>query len=135
MRAGGYERNAVEWAAQVNVGTRAWGILAVGSPRALNGTNAGRVGQFAEGDDSADQLRSKLLLAGLSGLGRIDAGDAASAADSLGIDLGRQIGREHVRTPVTNAQLVCRLLLEKKKNRSSDCKDNTTEHKHNIKRK
>src|SRR3546814_4936668 len=28
----------------------------------------------------------------------------------------RQIGRAHVCTPVTNAQLVCRLLLEKKKN-------------------
>src|SRR3546814_8969849 len=25
---------------------------------------------------------------------------------------GREIGRAHVRTPVTNAQLVCRLLLE-----------------------
>src|SRR3546814_2932988 len=30
-------------------------------------------------------------------------------------DLGEQIGRAHVRTPVTNAHLVCRLLLEKKK--------------------
>src|SRR3546814_7191255 len=29
--------------------------------------------------------------------------------------LGKQIGRAHVRTPVTNAHLVCRLLLEKKK--------------------
>src|SRR3546814_7084202 len=28
---------------------------------------------------------------------------------------GRQIGRAHVCTPVTNAHLVCRLLLEKKK--------------------
>src|SRR3546814_8073242 len=28
----------------------------------------------------------------------------------------RQIGRAHVRTPVTNAHLVCRLRLEKKKN-------------------
>src|SRR3546814_8318650 len=28
---------------------------------------------------------------------------------------GLQIGRAHVRTPVTNAHLVCRLLLEKKK--------------------
>src|SRR3546814_5264907 len=27
----------------------------------------------------------------------------------------RQIGRAHVRTPVTKAQLVCRLMLEKKK--------------------
>src|SRR3546814_9092540 len=27
---------------------------------------------------------------------------------------GRKIGRAHVRTPVTNAHIVCRLLLEKK---------------------
>src|SRR3546814_19544332 len=51
---------------------------------------AGRIGTFANDDDSADQLRSKLLLAGLAGLGRLDAGDASSAADSLGVDLGRQ---------------------------------------------
>src|SRR3546814_1884200 len=34
--------------------------------------------------------------------------------------LGPKIGRAHVCTPVTNAHLVCRLLLEKKKNRQSD---------------
>src|SRR3546814_8670350 len=33
---------------------------------------------------------------------------------------GFQIGRAHVWTPVTNAQLVCRLLLEKKKNHKSN---------------
>src|SRR3546814_1809978 len=33
-----------------------------------------------------------------------------------------QIGRAHVRTPVTNAHLVCRLLLEKKNNRSHNNK-------------
>src|SRR3546814_6004997 len=31
-------------------------------------------------------------------------------------DEAMEIGRAHVCTPVTNAQLVCRLLLEKKKN-------------------
>src|SRR3546814_4644688 len=31
------------------------------------------------------------------------------------VDCGDEIGRAHVRTPVTNAHLVCRLLLEKKK--------------------
>src|SRR3546814_8149942 len=30
-----------------------------------------------------------------------------------------QIGRAHVRTPVTNAHIVCRLLLEKKNNRET----------------
>src|SRR3546814_5529892 len=32
-----------------------------------------------------------------------------------GLDLSGEIGRAHVGTPVTNAHLVCRLLLEKKK--------------------
>src|SRR3546814_9271150 len=31
----------------------------------------------------------------------------------FGIGFGHEIGRAHVRTPVTNAHLVCRLLLEK----------------------
>src|SRR3546814_9821198 len=31
-------------------------------------------------------------------------------------ELSEQIGRAHVRTPIPNAHLVCRLLLEQKKN-------------------
>src|SRR3546814_10874645 len=38
----------------------------------------------------------------------------ASSQEMLRRD-DKQIGRAHVRTPVTNAHLVCRLLLEKKK--------------------
>jgi len=90
MLAGGYDRNAIDWVPTVNVGSRSWGILAVGSPQPLNGTNAGAVSNFSSDDDSADYLRSKLLLAGLAGLGRIDAGQAASAASDLGVDLGKQ---------------------------------------------
>src|SRR3546814_5772102 len=33
---------------------------------------------------------------------------------------GKEIGRAHVRTPVTNAHLVCRLLLEKKKKKTKN---------------
>ncbi|MBB6428068.1 hypothetical protein [Sphingopyxis sp. JAI128] len=90
MLAGGYDANAIAWVPTVSVGSRAWGVLAVGSPRPLNGTSAGAVGQFAGDDDSADMLRSKFLLAGLAGLGRIDAGAAASAASDLDLDLGKQ---------------------------------------------
>src|SRR3546814_6292558 len=36
------------------------------------------------------------------------------AVRHAGIAVPREIGRAHVRTPVTNAHLVCRLLLEKK---------------------
>src|SRR3546814_10602058 len=35
--------------------------------------------------------------------------------DQVPLHATGQIGRAHVRTPVTNAHLVCRLLLEKKK--------------------
>ncbi len=90
MLAAGYDDNAIAWVPTVTVGSRAWGVLAVGSPRPLTGMTAGAVGQFSGSDDSADTLRSKFLLAGLAGLGRIDADDAASAASDLEVDLGKQ---------------------------------------------
>src|SRR3546814_4999660 len=52
----------------------------------------------------------------------------------LGFDLGgpfAQIGRAHVRTPVTNAQLVCRLLLEQKHRKKTN--EDTTKI-HNVNR-
>jgi hypothetical protein len=90
MLAGGYDDNVIAWVPTISVGSRAWGVLAVGSPRPLNGTTAGTVGQFAGDDDSPDTLRSKFLLAGLAGLGRIDTAAAASAASDLEVDLGKQ---------------------------------------------
>src|SRR3546814_8328622 len=45
----------------------------------------------------------------------------------------RKIGRAHVCTPVTNAHLVCRLLLEKKKNNNKNTyttKNKSTTHIH-----
>lgn len=90
MLAGGYDRSALAWLPKLTVGSRSWGIMAVGSPRPLNGVGGGSIGSFASDDDSTDALRSKFLLAGLAGLGRIDAGQASSAASDLGIDLGKQ---------------------------------------------
>ena len=90
MLAGGYDENAIAWVPTVSVGSRAWAVLAVGSPRPLTGMSAGAVGSFASDDDSADALRSKFLLAGLAGLGRLDADATASAASDLGVDLRKQ---------------------------------------------
>src|SRR3546814_6361577 len=42
------------------------------------------------------------------------AGSTAAATPEAFVQAILQIGRAHVWTPVTNAQLVCRLLLEKK---------------------
>lgn len=59
-------------------------------PRPLNGVSAGNIGSFAGSDDSEDSLRSKFLVAGLAGLGRLDQSQAASAASDLDLDLGKQ---------------------------------------------
>ncbi|KTE20013.1 hypothetical protein ATE67_11460 [Sphingopyxis sp. H050] len=90
MLAGGYDTRAMDWAPKIMVGSRAWGVLAVGSPRPLNGMSAGNIGSFSGSDESADYLRSKFLVAGLAGLGRLDAGQAASAAGDLDLNLGKQ---------------------------------------------
>ncbi|WP_338426315.1 hypothetical protein [Sphingopyxis kveilinensis] len=90
MLAAGYDMNARAWVPTVTAGSRAWGVLAVGAPRTLSGMGAGAVGRFAENDDSSDYLRSKFLLAGLAGLGRLDANAAAAAAGDLDVDLARQ---------------------------------------------
>src|SRR3546814_7412666 len=55
--------------------------------------------------EASDVRRPVLLMRGTQG--STETGDEVLAPD--------QIGRAHVCTPVTNAQLVCRLLLEKKK--------------------
>jgi hypothetical protein len=90
MLAAGYDANAMAWVQKLDVGSRAWGVMAVGSPRALTGVSAGSIGNFSGNDDSADYLRSKFLVAGLAGLGRLDAGQAASAAGDLDMNLGKQ---------------------------------------------
>src|SRR3546814_7764152 len=50
------------------------------------------------------------------------------AAGAVGAQSDRQIGRAHVCTPVTNAHLVCRLLLVKQKNEHT----NNHTHSYNI---
>ena len=56
---------------------RAWAMLALGAP---DGTGVdlgvGRINAFIDRDDSEGKKRSALLVAGLAGLGRIDAGHA-----------------------------------------------------------
>jgi hypothetical protein len=90
MLAGGYENNARAWLPAVNEGSHAWGVMAVGLPRAINGIDAGAVGNFASDDDSAGNVRAKFLVAGLAGLGRLTGTELSTAAGDLDISLGKQ---------------------------------------------
>ena len=84
MLAGGYDRHAARWASVLGDledadADRAWAMLALGAP-SVNGldVSAGRIEDFADRDDSEKKHRTALLVAGLLGLGRIDA-DTANA--------------------------------------------------------
>ncbi|MDQ3078370.1 MAG: hypothetical protein M3Q83_05960, partial [Pseudomonadota bacterium] len=77
--AGGYDARAARWVPVVEEldgeqGDRAWAMLALGlgAPTGLTITQ-GRIDDFAGRDTSANKRRTRLLVAGLAGLGRIDA--------------------------------------------------------------
>ena len=90
MFAGGLDNNAMAWAPNVAVGSAAWGLLAVGSPRPLLGTDPGDINEYAGGDDSSDKLRTRFLAAALIGLGRINAEQGAEVAREHGLNLNQQ---------------------------------------------
>ena len=52
--------------------------------------NSGDLNTFVDDEASADQRKSAFLIAGLTGLGRLDEGTAASFANRLGFSLERQ---------------------------------------------
>lgn len=79
MLAGGYDAQAARWAGAVarmddRQADAAWAMLALGAPDAAGlGISQGRIEDFAGRDQSTDKRRTALLVAGLAGLGRIDA--------------------------------------------------------------
>lgn len=90
MFAGGLDRNAMTWVQQVRVGSPAWGLLAVGSPRALVGVDADAVDDFAGDDDSPDGVRTRLLAAALIGLGRVGRSDSGTLQENHALNLSQQ---------------------------------------------
>lgn len=93
MLSAGYDRQAASWSDVVDrmegeQGLRAWSMLAVGAPG--ENVDTGRFGAFREADDSDGTIRSKMLVAALAGLGRMDEDTASNLAEDMGFDLDRQ---------------------------------------------
>ena len=91
MLSAGSDARAARWMGAVEgmdgkEGDDAWALLALSSPRISVG--AGRVNTFIGNDDSPNDIRSKMLVAALAGLGRLEG--AEDMASDLGVDLGRQ---------------------------------------------
>lgn len=90
MLAAGLDANALRWAPQADVGSLAWAQLALAAPQRPSPVAADALDSFYSNDESEDHRKSRFLLAGLMGLGRVDQAAAADFAARLEIDLNRQ---------------------------------------------
>lgn len=90
MLTAGLDRNALKWAPFLSIGSEGWGLVVLANPaRATQVTGEG-LNAFADNDESEGSLRSQFLVAGLMGLGRVDAAAARGFAGKLSVDLDRQ---------------------------------------------
>jgi hypothetical protein len=87
MLTAGLDRNAMRWGQLVPQGSLAWGILVLAQPERTADAGSGAVSDFVDDDNSSGQRKSKFLVAGLAGLGRLDANAAAGFARDLKFDL------------------------------------------------
>ena len=90
MLAAGLDQNALRWSAQADTGSLAWGQLAVAAAARSTPVDGSALSSFYGNDKSEGYRKSRFLIAGLAGLGRVDAPTAGSFSDKLGIDLSRQ---------------------------------------------
>jgi hypothetical protein len=90
MLAAGLDRNAMRWGTAVPEGSEAWALLAVAQPDRRTQVSSGAVQDFIDDDASGDQRKSRFLVAGLAGLGRLDLDSATSLARRLSVNLTRQ---------------------------------------------
>jgi hypothetical protein len=96
MLTAGLDERAARWSGVVEAMEagrrvdRAWAMLALASPRPAVDISAGRIETFQGSDQSEETHATKLLMAGLAGLGRIDADTASGLAETLGVRLGAE---------------------------------------------
>lgn len=110
MLAAGLDGNALRWAAQAEVGSLTWAQLTLAAPGRGNPVTAGALESFYSDDNSENYRKSRFLIAGLAGLGRVDQATAADFASKLEIDLNRQTRWTRLITQaadVNNPALVC----------------------------
>ena len=84
MLTAGLERDALRWRGVVEDGSLGWALLAFAQPGEGGSVGGGDVSTFL---DEESRAKSRMLIAGLAGLDRIDGSDYS---DELGIDLSRQ---------------------------------------------
>ena len=90
MLSAGLDRNALRWGSVVPEGSLGWALLALAQPERRTQVSSGAVDRFIDDDGSEEQRKSRFLVAGLAGLGRLDMDAANDFSRELGINLGRE---------------------------------------------
>lgn len=90
MLAAGLDQNALRWGPQADIGSLAWGQLALAAPNRVAPVDGSALNSFYGNDPSDGYRKSRFLLAGLAGLGRVEGNAARDFAGKLGINLERQ---------------------------------------------
>lgn len=90
MLTAGLDRSAARWSNIVSGGSLGWALVTLGAPGRITLADYGDLDEFYSNDDSDDGHKSALLLAGLAGLGRIEAGAQSDFADDLKVNIARQ---------------------------------------------
>jgi len=85
MLTAGLDRAAVRWSSVVPAASDGWAMLALADPRRRS-TTAGEVDSYH--DSAAEKLKGRMLLAGLTGLGRLSLEDAQALAEPLDVRFG-----------------------------------------------
>ena len=90
MLTAGLDRSAARWMNIVADGSLGWALLTLAAPGRVTAADYSSLDDFFGNDDSSDGHKSRLLLAGLSGLGRIESDARADFASDLKINIARQ---------------------------------------------
>ena len=89
MLTAGLDRNAMRWRSVVPSGSLGWALLALAEPEG-GGADRGALDTFIDEYGSSEERKSRFLLAGLAGLGRIDDDAVGDFSGRLGVNLERE---------------------------------------------
>ena len=90
MLTAGLDRSAARWMNVVADGSLGWALLTLAAPGRVTAADYGSLDDFFGNDDSSDGHKSRLLLAGLSGFGRIESDARTDFASDLKFNIARQ---------------------------------------------
>lgn len=89
MLTAGLDRDARAWRSIVEPGSEGWALIALSDPQAAS-ISSSALDEYVDRNEGGRERRAAFLVAGLAGLGRIDAGEANDYEDRLSLGLDRR---------------------------------------------